>query len=156
MAFDISAMVKELQETIEIKDDPKTLNIDILLKAPNGGEAGDGPSPLPQMQDKAGFMDLMKMAGMEPVQDFEFEQIEGGTRLKCKNKKDKATLKKLMEQLFKGDLLKKVFDQLFAAFNSMGDAMGKAMDEIGKKMGDLDKTMGEPDKDTCQEDKKEE
>ncbi len=131
-------MVKELQESIEIKDVPNTLDIDLLLKKAQGAEEGEGSNPLPQMQDKEGFQQLLQMAGMKPLeQDFEFEKIEGGTRLKCKTKKDKATLKKLLEQLFKGDLLKKVFEQLFAAFSSMGEEMGKAMDDLGKKLGDL-------------------
>ncbi len=151
--FDISAMVKELQESIDIKDDPKTMYLDILLKAPTKGDAGEGPSPLPQLQDKDGFLQLCQMAGVKPPeQDFDFEQIEGGTRLKFKTKKDKTAMKKLLTQLFKGDLLKKVFEQLFAAFNSMGSAM----DEIGKKMGDLDKAMGDLDKDAGEAPKKEE
>ncbi len=139
-------MVKELQDTIEIKDDPKTLYIDILLKAPLKGGAADGPNPLPQMQDKQGFMDLMQMAGMEEVKDFDFEQIEGGTRLKCKTKKDKAALKKLMEQLFKGDLLTKVFEQFFAAFNEMGNMMGDMMGNVGKALDELGNTEGDEDK----------
>ncbi len=143
MAFDISAMVKELQETIEIKDDPQTLGIDILLKKSPTGDQGEGPSPLPQMDDKEGFNNLMQMAGMTPLEnDYTFEKIEGGTRLKCKTKKDKAALKKMLLQLFKGDLLKKVFEQLFAAFNNMGEMM----EDIGKKMGDLGKAMGDEDK----------
>jgi hypothetical protein len=79
---------------------------------------------------------------MEEVKDFDFEQIEGGTRLKCKTKKDKAALKKLMEQLFKGDLLKKVFEQLFAAF----DGMGNMMSDLGKTISDLGNISSDEDK----------
>ncbi len=131
--FDISGMVKELQESIDIKDDPKTLDIDLLMKGPPKGNATDGPSPMPQLQDKDGFLQLCQMAGVQPPeQDFDFEQIEGGTRLKFKNKKDKTSMKQVLTQLFKGDLLKKVFEQLIAAFNGMG----RAFEDIGKKMGE--------------------
>ncbi len=57
-------MMKELQESFDIKDNPNTLNIVILLKKTPSGDQGEGSSPLPQLEDKEGFNKLIQMAGM--------------------------------------------------------------------------------------------
>ncbi|OLS14932.1 MAG: hypothetical protein RBG13Loki_1445 [Promethearchaeota archaeon CR_4] len=123
--FDVSELLKELQEAIQIKDDPNTLNLKVLVKAPPGVDISDAIAQIAALKDKDSVKQLMQMAGMENVEvNFDIEQIEGGAILKCKTQEDKDALKSLLDKLFHGELLKKLLEQVSAIFGKMGDFMG--------------------------------
>jgi hypothetical protein len=128
--FDISELLKNLQELIDIQDGPGT-SLDLLVKGQDAGEASE--MSLPIGQDKESIKSLMQMAGVNPDEtDFEIEPIDGGLRMTFESEESRAKVKELLENLFKGDMLQTLLGGLMQAFMGGKDGDGGLADLFGK------------------------
>ncbi len=139
--FDLSKILNEIKDAIQIIDGPDDLSIDLLIKGVGtSGEAGAVNLGMPNIADKDSIKQMLKTAGLSDKDvDFEIEQIEGGMRYRFASKGAKEKMKEQMTQLFQGDMLQKLFEGLMGAFSNLGSQLGEAMGKIGTELGE---TMG--------------
>jgi hypothetical protein len=130
--FDFSKIFKDLKETIEIKDGPDELSLDVLLK--DLGKAGDldtASNTIQSFAEKDSVKQLLGMVGLnEKDVEFELEKIEGGMRYRFSSKEAKEKIKDLMNQLFNGDMLQKLLEGFMSAFTNLGEGLGKVFGDF--------------------------
>jgi hypothetical protein len=130
--FDFSKIFKDLKETIEIKDGPDELSLDVLLK--DLGKAGDldaASNTIQSFAEKDSVKQLLGMVGLEEKDvEFELEKIEGGMRYRFSSKEAKEKIKDLMNQLFNGDMLQKLIEGFMGTFANFGEGLGKAFGDF--------------------------
>lgn len=144
--FDFSKIFKDLKETIEIKDGPDELSLDVLLK--DLGKAGDldaASNTIQSFAEKDSVKQLLGMVGLnEKDVEFELEKIEGGMRYRFSSKEAKEKIKDLMNQLFNGDMLQKLLEGFMSAFTNLGEGLGKAFGDFADQPEeDLDENKEE-------------
>ncbi len=130
--FDLSKILKEIKDAIQIVDGPDDLSLDLLIKGV-GTSGGANPVDLgmPDMTDKDTMKQMLNTAGLSDKDaDFEIEKIEGGMRYHFSSKAAMQKVKEQMKQLFQSDMLEKLFEGLMGAFGKLGESFGEGLGKL--------------------------
>ncbi len=130
--FDLSKILKEIKDAIQIVDGPDDLSLDLLIKGVGeSGGAGAVDLGMPDMTDKDTMKQMLNTAGLsEKDADFEIEKIEGGMRYHFSSKEALQKVKEQMNKLFQGDMLEKLFEGLMGAFGKLGESLGEGQGKL--------------------------
>ncbi len=137
--FDLSKILKEIKDAIQVVDGPDDLSLDLLIKGVGTSGGADAVDlGIPDMSDKDSMKKLMKTAGLsEKDADFDIEKIDGGLRYRFSSKAAKQKGSEQMKNLFQGDMLEKLIEGLMGTFGNLGtsleEGLGQLKDESDEK-----------------------